>query len=74
VTKIVNKLTPLDIMLGNARRFRELESSAKGHDAVKYRRLAEEAERDAAPYLHPRKIKHRRGETLSQALLRVIED
>lgn len=66
VNKIVNNLTPLDIMLDNARYFRELASSAKGHDAVKYRRLAEKAERDAAPYLHPRKIKMRRGETLSR--------
>jgi hypothetical protein len=74
VNKIVSNLTPLDIMLEDARRFRELASSSKGHDAVKYRRLAEEAERDAAPYLRPRKIKIRRGETFYKALLRVIED
>lgn len=74
MNKIVNNLTPLDVMLKNARLYRELASSAKGDDAVKYHRLAEKAERDAAPYLYPRKIKMRRGETLSQVLLRVIED
>jgi len=74
MNKIESNLTPLDVMLENARRFRELASSAQGHDAEKYRRLAEKCERDAAPYLRPRQIKMRRGETLSQAILRAIED
>jgi hypothetical protein len=74
VNKSAYNLTPLDVMLKNARHYRELASSAKGHDAEKYRRLAERCERDAAPYLHPREIILRRGETLSQSILRVIED
>jgi hypothetical protein len=75
MTKIESNLTPLDVMLKNARRFRELASRFEGHPGgARFRRLAEQAERDAAPYLHPREIKMRRGETLSQVIRRVIED
>jgi hypothetical protein len=67
------RISPLDVMLKNVRHYRELERNATGDDAVKYRRLAERCERDVAPYLHPREIRMRRGETLSQAILRAIE-
>jgi hypothetical protein len=73
-TLMKHEVSPIDVMLENARYWRDQANSAKGDDAVKYRRLAEKAERDAAPYLHPREIKLRRGEKLSQAILRVIED
>jgi hypothetical protein len=69
-----HEVSPIDVMLKNARYWRDQADSAQGDDAEKYRRLAEKAERDAAPYLHPREIKLRRGEKLSQAILRVITD
>jgi hypothetical protein len=73
-TLMKHEVSAIDVMLKNARYWRDQANSAKGDDAVKYRRLAERADRDAAPYLHPREIKLRRGETVSQAILRVVED
>lgn len=51
-------VTPLEVMLSNMRRYWQLaldaEGTAQGEDELAYRRLAQDAATDAAPFVHPR--------------------